>query len=44
MRVNNVVAKMRTGEMAYGCGLTFPSATVVELMGQAGLDYLPFDS
>ena len=44
MRVNNVVAKMQAGEKAYGCGLTFPSAAVVELLGQAGLDYVSFDS
>ena len=44
MRVNNVITKMQAGEKAYGCSLTFPSAAVVELMGQAGLDHVSFDS
>ena len=44
MRVNNVIAKMKAGEKAYGCSLTFPSAAVVELMGMAGLDHVSFDS
>ena len=44
MRVNNVIAKMRAGEKAYGCSLTFPSTAVVELMGQAGLDHVSFDA
>ena len=44
MRVNNVITKMQAGEMAYGCSLTFPSSAVVELMGQAGLDHVSFDS
>ena len=44
MRVNNVITKMKAGEKAYGCSLTFPSTAVVELMGQAGLDHVSFDS
>ena len=44
MRTNNVITKMRAGEKAYGCSLTFPSSAVVELMGQAGLDHVSFDS
>ena len=44
MRVNNVITKMQAGEMAYGCSLTFPFPAVVELMGQAGLDHVSFDS
>ena len=43
MRVNNVIAKMKAGEKAYGCSLTFPSAAVVELMGMAGLDHVSFE-
>ena len=38
MRVNNVITKMKAGQKAYGCSLTFPSTAVVELMGQAGLE------
>ena len=44
MRLNNVIAKMQAGEMAYGCSLTFPSTAMVELMGQAGLDHVSFDA
>ena len=44
MRVNNVIAKMKAGEKAYGCSLTFPSTAVVELIGMAGLDHVSFDS
>ncbi len=44
MRINNVITKMQAGEKAYGCSLTFPSTAVVELMGQAGLDHVSFDS
>ena len=44
MRVNNVVTKMQSGQMAYGCSLTFPSTALVELMGIAGLDHVSFDS
>ena len=44
MRTNKVVAKMQAGEIAYGCGLTFPSTALTELIGQAGFDYVSFDS
>ena len=44
MRINNVITKMQAGEKAYGCSLTFPSTAVVELIGQAGLDHVSFDS
>ena len=44
MRVNNVITKMKAGQKAYGCSLTFPSTAVVELMGQAGLDHVQFDA
>ena len=44
MRVNNVVTKMKAGEVAYGCGLSFPSSTLIELAGMAGFDFVSFDS
>jgi 4-hydroxy-2-oxoheptanedioate aldolase len=44
MRTNNVIAKMKKGEKAYGCNISFPSTTLVELMGRAGLDFVSFDS
>jgi 4-hydroxy-2-oxoheptanedioate aldolase len=43
MRTNKIKAKMRTGERAYGCALSFPSAAVVELLGKAGMDYIFMD-
>ena len=44
MRVNNVVTKMMAGEMAYGCGFSFASPTLIELAGRAGFDFVSFDS
>ena len=44
MRVNNVVTKMKAGEMAYGCGFSFSSPTLIELAGRAGFDFVSFDS
>lgn len=44
MRVNNVVAKMKAGQKAYGCGFSFASPTLIELAGRAGFDFVSFDS
>ena len=44
MRVNNVVTKMKAGEMAYGCGFSFASPTLIEIAGRAGFDFVSFDS
>ena len=44
MRVNNVVTRMRQGEMAYGLNLSFPSTTLVELGGRVGFEFVTFDS
>ena len=44
MRTNNVVTKMKAGEVAYGCNLSFPSTTLVELAGRVGFDFVTFDS
>ena len=43
MRKNKIIEKMASGEKAYGFGLTFPSATFVELLGRAGFDFVQFD-
>ncbi len=43
MRTNKVKAKMRAGKKAFGCQLVFPSATLIELMGYAGFDYVFLD-
>ncbi len=44
MRVNNVITKLRSGEKAYGVNLSFPSTTIIELVGRAGFDFITFDS
>lgn len=43
VRKNKILEKMRKGERAYGCGLSFPSAHIVELVGSVGLDFVSFD-
>ncbi len=43
MRTNKIVSRIRANEKAYGFTLTFPSSTVVELMGMAGFDFVQFD-
>ena len=43
MRPNNIITKMNAGEVAYGCGITFPSPTLIELMAVAGFDFVSFD-
>ena len=44
MRSNNVVAKMESGQKAYGLNMIFPSTTIVELAGRVGFDFVTFDS
>ena len=44
MRVNNVVTRMRQGQMAYGLNLSFPSTTLIELSGRVGFEFVTFDS
>lgn len=44
MKTNNIVTRMRAGQMAYGCAIGFPSTALVELMGRAGFDYVMFDA
>jgi 2-keto-3-deoxy-L-rhamnonate aldolase RhmA len=43
VKTNKILAKMREGELAYGYSLSFPSPTVIELMGQADFDYVWLD-
>ena len=43
LRTNNIVAKMKKGEMAYGCQFNSPSSEQVELLGVAGFDFVIFD-
>ena len=44
MRINKIKAKMKAGEKAYGCALSFPSAPLMELLGRAGFDYVFMDA
>ncbi len=44
MRVNKIVARMKAGQRAFGCNLSFPSTTLIELMGRAGFDFVSFDA
>ncbi len=44
MRTNNVVTKIAAGEKPVGFTMRFPSATIVEMMGQVGFDFVMFDS
>ena len=44
MRVNNVITKINQNEKSFGINLVFPSTTIVELTGQAGFDFITFDS
>ena len=44
LRTNNVTTKMANGEKAHGLNLSFPSTALIELGGQAGFDFVTFDS
>ena len=44
MRTNNVVTKIAAGETPAGFTIRFPSATIVEMMGSLGFDFVMFDS
>jgi 4-hydroxy-2-oxoheptanedioate aldolase len=43
VKTTKILAKMRDGHLAYGYSLNFPSATIIELMGQADFDYVWLD-
>ena len=43
LRNNNVIAKVRDGEIAYGCQFNSPSSEQTELLGIAGFDFVIFD-
>ena len=43
MRTNKCLANLKAGRKTSLCQLYFPSATVVELIGIAGLDCVHFD-
>ena len=35
--------RIRAGQRAYGCDISFVSSTLVELIGRSGFDYVQFD-
>lgn len=43
MRKNNILAKMRAGEPAFGLSFSFASADLIELAAAAGYDYVFLD-
>lgn len=43
MRKNNILAKQRAGEKAYGISFAFASADLIEVAGIAGFDYVFLD-
>ena len=44
VRRNNILAKNRQGQKGLGCGLVFPSAEIVELIGMnGGFDHVNLD-
>ena len=43
MKANKILDRLASNERAYGCALTFPSTTLVELIGIAGMDFLYID-
>ena len=43
MRTNNIITKMKAGQKAYGCDLTIPSSSIIDLIGMAGFDFVYFE-
>ena len=43
LRTNNIIEKMRKGEIAFGCQFNSPSSEQVELLAIAGYDSVIFD-
>ena len=44
MQTNNIVTRVNAGQKAYGFTMSFPSTSMVELMGLAGFDFVAFDA
>lgn len=43
MRTNKTKAKLKAGETVFGCFVRYPEATLAEMLGYYGWDYLIFD-
>lgn len=44
MRTNTTKAKLKAGETVYGCFVRYPEATLIEILGYYGWDYLLLDA
>ena len=44
MRENTLKQKLEAGKAVFGCMITFPSAPVVEMLGQLGFDWVLLDN
>lgn len=44
MRPNTTKAKLKAGETVYGCFVRYPDASLIELLGYQGWDFLVFDA
>ncbi len=43
MRHNSLKEKLRNGETVYGCFIRYPNASLVEVLGYCGWDFIVFD-
>jgi 4-hydroxy-2-oxoheptanedioate aldolase len=44
LRVNQTKSKLKSGKTVYGCFTRYPDASLVELLGYQGFDFLLFDA
>ena len=43
MQTNSTKAKLQAGEMVLGCFVRYPDASLIEVLGYLGWDFLVFD-
>ena len=43
MQINTTKAKIKAGQATYGCFVRYPDATLIEVLGYQGWDFLVFD-
>ncbi len=44
MRINTTKAKLKAGETVFGCFVRYPDATLIDVLGYQGWDFLVFDA
>lgn len=44
MRINTTKAKLKAGEPVFGCFVRYPDATLIDVLGYQGWDFLVFDA